>query len=62
MNEITYVDFKRIIKESFKFKRKNLKNNLKDILNLMTLKILKSYLLTGQKIYQLKILLKSPNT
>jgi 16S rRNA (adenine1518-N6/adenine1519-N6)-dimethyltransferase len=33
-NEITYVDFKRIIKESFKFKRKNLKNNLKDILNL----------------------------
>ncbi len=34
VNEITYVDFKRIIKESFKFKRKNLKNNLKDILNL----------------------------
>ena len=34
MNEIAYVDFKRIIKESFKFKRKNLKNNLKDILNL----------------------------
>ena len=34
INEITYVDFKRIIKESFKFKRKNLKNNLKDILNL----------------------------
>jgi 16S rRNA (adenine1518-N6/adenine1519-N6)-dimethyltransferase len=33
-NEITYVDFKRIIKESFKFKRKNLKNNLKNILNL----------------------------
>ena len=33
-SEITYVDFKRIIKESFKFKRKNLKNNLKDILNL----------------------------
>ena len=34
INEITYVDFKRIIKESFKFKRKNLKNNLRDILNL----------------------------
>jgi 16S rRNA (adenine1518-N6/adenine1519-N6)-dimethyltransferase len=34
VNEITYVDFKRIVKESFKFKRKNLKNNLKDILNL----------------------------
>ena len=34
INEIAYVDFKRIIKESFKFKRKNLKNNLKDILNL----------------------------
>jgi len=34
VNEITYVDFKKIIKESFKFKRKNLKNNLKDILNL----------------------------
>ena len=34
VNEITYVDFKRIIKESFKFKRKNLKNNLKNILNL----------------------------
>jgi 16S rRNA (adenine1518-N6/adenine1519-N6)-dimethyltransferase len=34
INEITYVDFKRIIKESFKFKRKNLKNNLKNILNL----------------------------
>jgi len=34
MNEIAYVDFKRIIKESFKFKRKNLKNNLKDTLNL----------------------------
>ena len=33
-NEIKYVDFKRIIKESFKFKRKNLKNNLKNILNL----------------------------
>jgi len=33
-DEITYVDFKRIIKESFKFKRKNLKNNLKNILNL----------------------------
>lgn len=33
-NEITYVDFKKIIKESFKFKRKNLKNNLKNILNL----------------------------
>lgn len=33
VNEIKYVDFKRIIKESFKFKRKNLKNNLKDILN-----------------------------
>ena len=33
-NEITYVDFKRIIRESFKFKRKNLKNNLKNILNL----------------------------
>jgi len=33
MNEIAYVDFKRIIKESFKFKRKNLKNNLKGILN-----------------------------
>jgi len=33
-NEITYVDFKRIVKESFKFKRKNLKNNLKNILNL----------------------------
>ena len=34
INKITYVDFKKIIKESFKFKRKNLKNNLKDILNL----------------------------
>jgi 16S rRNA (adenine1518-N6/adenine1519-N6)-dimethyltransferase len=34
VNEITYVDFKRIVKESFKFKRKNLKNNLKNILNL----------------------------
>ena len=34
VNEITYIDFRRIIKESFKFKRKNLKNNLKDILNL----------------------------
>jgi len=34
INEITYVDFKRIIKEAFKFKRKNLKNNLNDILNL----------------------------
>ena len=34
INEIPYVDFKRIIKESFKFKRKNLKNNLKNILNL----------------------------
>ena len=34
VNEIKYVDFKKIIKESFKFKRKNLKNNLKDILNL----------------------------
>ena len=34
VNEITYADFKRIIKESFKFKRKNLKNNLKNILNL----------------------------
>lgn len=34
INEISYDDFKRIIKESFKFKRKNLKNNLKDILNL----------------------------
>jgi len=34
VNEIAYFDFKRIIKESFKFKRKNLKNNLKDILNL----------------------------
>ena len=34
VNEITYVDFKRIIRESFKFKRKNLKNNLKNILNL----------------------------
>jgi 16S rRNA (adenine1518-N6/adenine1519-N6)-dimethyltransferase len=34
VNEITYVDFKKIIKESFKFKRKNLKNNLKNILNL----------------------------
>ena len=33
-NEITYFDFKKIIKESFKFKRKNLKNNLKNILNL----------------------------
>ena len=32
INEITYIDFKRIIKESFKFKRKNLKNNLKNIL------------------------------
>jgi 16S rRNA (adenine1518-N6/adenine1519-N6)-dimethyltransferase len=27
-------NFKKIIKESFKFKRKNLKNNLKNILNL----------------------------
>jgi len=34
VNEIKYADFKKIIKESFKFKRKNLKNNLKDILNL----------------------------
>ena len=34
VDEITYSDFKRIIKESFKFKRKNLKNNLKNILNL----------------------------
>ena len=34
VNEITYADFKRIIKESFQFKRKNLKNNLKNILNL----------------------------
>jgi len=34
MNKIAYFDFKRIIKESFKFKRKNLKNNLKNILNL----------------------------
>ena len=34
VNKIRYVDFKKIIKESFKFKRKNLKNNLKDILNL----------------------------
>ena len=34
INKIKYVDFKKIIKESFKFKRKNLKNNLKDILNL----------------------------
>ena len=34
INEIAYVDFKRIIKESFKFKRKNLKNNLKNILSL----------------------------
>lgn len=34
VNEITYADFKKIVKESFKFKRKNLKNNLKDILNL----------------------------
>ena len=34
VNEITYVDFKRIVKESFKFKRKNLKNNLKNILSL----------------------------
>jgi len=34
INEITYCDFKKIIKESFKFKRKNLKNNLKEILNL----------------------------
>jgi 16S rRNA (adenine1518-N6/adenine1519-N6)-dimethyltransferase len=33
INKIRYVDFKKIIKESFKFKRKNLKNNLKDILN-----------------------------
>jgi 16S rRNA (adenine1518-N6/adenine1519-N6)-dimethyltransferase len=41
INEITYVDFKRIIKESFKFKRKNLKNNLKDILNLNDFKNLK---------------------
>ena len=32
INDIPYIDFKRIIKESFKFKRKNLKNNLKDIL------------------------------
>ena len=40
-NEITYVDFKRIIKESFKFKRKNLKNNLKNILNLNDFKNLK---------------------
>ncbi|MDA9913832.1 16S rRNA (adenine(1518)-N(6)/adenine(1519)-N(6))-dimethyltransferase RsmA [Methylophilaceae bacterium] len=32
INDIKYIDFKRIIKESFKFKRKNLKNNLKDIL------------------------------
>ena len=31
--EITYDEFKKIIKESFKFKRKNLKNNLKDTLN-----------------------------
>jgi len=34
INEIAYVEFKRIIKESFKFKRKNLKNNLKNILSL----------------------------
>ena len=34
VNEIKYADFKKIIKESFKFKRKNLKNNLKNILNL----------------------------
>jgi len=34
INEIRYVDYKRIIKESFKFKRKNLKNNLKGVLNL----------------------------
>ena len=33
INEIAYDDFKRIVKESFKFKRKNLKNNLKNILN-----------------------------
>ena len=33
IHQVPYIHYKKVIKESFKFKRKNLKNNLKDILN-----------------------------
>lgn len=33
IDQVPYIHYKKVIKESFKFKRKNLKNNLKDILN-----------------------------